>query len=118
MVRTAERAKRDVWVAHAAPNDGGVLVYGTPIRYRWNWRGLNSAVDIAAFGPRYVDYRRATMPVKDMGQTKRLDRVWMDTTPSDPTDQLASDADFYVYGANRGVTGVGEVLFKRLSPDE
>jgi hypothetical protein len=70
-----------------------------------------------AFGPEYKDYRRATVPNAEVDNIKRFDRVWMDTEPSDPTDPLAKDADFYVLSVDPGAGGVADVAFKRLSPD-
>lgn len=117
MPRFAVKAKRPVWVAAQVENEDGPLTYGRPTRYLWNWRSLNSSVDIAAFGPSYIDYRRAVAPTTEVNGVKRLDRVWLEREPTTFDDPLASDADFYVYGIAEGVLGVSEVTFKRLSPD-
>jgi len=116
MVFLAENLKRPVWVASGTMTDG-VLQFDTPVLYNWNWRTLSSSVDIMAFGPSYVDHRRAVMSNDDIDNIKRLDKVWMDVTPSDPTDVFAQDADFYILSVEVGSGGVGRVMFKRLSPD-
>jgi hypothetical protein len=95
----------------------GIRQFGTPVLYQWNWRALSSGVDILAFGPEYKDYRKAVAPNEEIDNIKRFDRVWMDTTPSDLTDPLASDADFYVLSADKGSAGHADIAFKRLSPD-
>lgn len=116
MPQFAQGLKRPVWVA-AGSTTNGVATYGTPALHQWNWRGMSTGVDMMTFGAEYMDYRRATMPNSEVVGLKRLDRVWMDSTPSNPSDPFAKDADFYVYGVNKGAGGVAEVLFKRLSND-
>ena len=116
MVSLARNTKRPVWVAsHTIVN--GVRTYGTPVLHNWNWRGLNSGADMFAFGPEYMDYRKAVTTNADVENLKRFDAVWMDTTPANPSDQLASDADFYVLGVTPGQGGVAEGTFKRMSAD-
>lgn len=110
-----EALKRPVWIAPGRM-EGGIRQYGTPVRYDWNWRALSSGADILAFGPEYKDYRKAVAPNAEVDNVHRFDRVWMDTEPSDPTDPLASDADFYVLSADKGAS-VADIAFKRLSPD-
>lgn len=111
-----ESLKRPVWVASGTATNG-VTTFGTPVLYNWGWRSLNSGVDMMTFGPEYMDYRKATPPNEEIDNIKRNDRVWMDTTPSDPTDVFAADADFYILGADKGAGGIAAVTFKRLSPD-
>jgi hypothetical protein len=112
----AENLKRPLWVAQGAM-ENGVRVYGTPVLHRWNWQPMRSDADIKAFGPAFVDYRKAVMANKELDNIKRFDRVWMDVEPSNPADPFASDADFFVYSVDKGAGGTGRVFFKRLSPD-
>lgn len=112
----SERLKRALWIAPSS-TENGVRVYGTPVLYHWNWRALSSGIDMMTFGPAYKDYRRATTTNAEIENIKQFDRVWMDTTPSDPTDILATDADFYVLSADAGAGGYAQVAFKRLSSD-
>ena len=116
MVALAENLKRPIWIAPGTETSG-VLRFGTPVLYRWNWRTLSSGVDMLTFGPAYMDYRRAITTNAEVANVKRLDRVWMDVTPNDPTDELAVDADFYVLSVDPGPGGSSVVTFKRLSPD-
>lgn len=117
MVFMAESLKRPLWVAPGTMVNG-VRRYGTPVRYNWGWHPARSDADLKAFGPQYVDYRRAIVDVSSLDNIKAFDRVWMDTEPSDPTDPLASDADFYVYGQpTAGPGGVVQVMFRKLSSD-
>ena len=117
MAFTTANLKRPVWVASGAMVDG-VRQYGTPVRYDWNWQALSSSVEIAAFGPDYMDYRKAVAPNAQLENIKRLDRVWLDHAPTDPDDPLARDADFYIRSVDKGAGGMGAVTFKRLSTDE
>lgn len=116
MVSFVEGHKRPVWVA-AGSMVGGVRRFGAPVLHHWNWRALSSSAEMMAFGPAYFDYRKAVTDNADIAGISRLDRVWMDLTPSDPTDVLATDADFYVLSADPGAAGHAEITFKRLSPD-
>lgn len=119
MVSFAENTKRPIWIASGTVVNG-VRQFSTPVLHHWNWRGLSSGVDMMTFGPEYMDYRRAVTTNDEIDGVKRLDRVWMDTTPSDLTDPLARDADFYVLSADAGSggsLGSAVVTFKRLSPD-
>lgn len=111
-----EDSKRPVWVATSSMQNG-VRRFSTPVLHNWNWRGLNTDAEMQAFGPEYVDYRQAVADASELDNLRRFDRVWMDTAPHDPTDPLAKDADFFVVGVTKGVTGGSTVLFKRLSPD-
>ena len=113
---TAEKFKRPIWIAPRTVTNG-VPEYGTPVLYNWNWGALYSSVDILAFGPSYVDYRQAITNNDEVDNIIRLDKVWLDVTPSDPTDTMAADADFYVFSVDPGAGGVAKVRFKRLSPD-
>jgi hypothetical protein len=116
MVFLAQNLKRPVWVASSAMVDG-VRCYGAPVLYHWNWRALSSSVDMMTFGPEYLDYRKAVTDNSQVDGIKRLDRVWMDSAPTDPSDPLASDADFYVLSVDKGAGGFADVTFKRLNPD-
>ncbi len=108
--------KRPVWVA-SGTMVSGVRQFGRPKLHHWNWRALSSSAEMMAFGPAYFDYRKAVTDNTDIAGIKRFDRVWMDVTPSDLTDVLASDADFYVLSADPGAGGHAEMTFKRLSTD-
>ena len=116
MVYMAANAKRRIWIAPGTM-ESGVRRFGTPVAYDWNWRSLSSDADMQAFGPDFMDYRRATPPNGEVVGLKRFDRVWMDYPPSDPTDPLAKDADYQITGVDQGAGGVALVLFKRLSAD-
>ena len=111
-----EGLKRNVWIA-SGTTVGGVRRYGAPVLHRWNWRAMASSVDMMTFGPEYRDYRRAATVNAEIAGVKRLDRVWMDTTPSNMADPLAKDADFYILSVDAGAGGYADVTFKRLSPD-
>lgn len=95
----------------------GVPQFGTPVLHNWNWRALSSTADILAFGPQYKDYRKAVCLNDDVDNIKAFDRVWLDSTPSDPTDVLAKDAEFYILSADKGAGGYADVAFKRLGTD-
>lgn len=116
MYPTAENLKRPVWIASGA-SVSGVRQFDEPVLFNWNWRSLSSNVDMMAFGPDYMDYRKAVVSNDELDNIKRLDKVWMDVTPSDSSDTLASDADFYIASVDKGAGGYGTVVFKRLSPD-
>jgi hypothetical protein len=117
MVTFAENLKSVVWVA-AGSVANGVRTFAAPVQYRLNHRSLSSAIDIMAFGPKHLDYRRATAANGDVVAIKELDRVWIGCTPHDPTDVLAADANFYVFGNTPGVGGVAQLLFKKLGGDD
>ena len=114
MVAVAERLKRSVWIATGTMS-GGVKNYSLPVLHKWNYRGLSVNVGLAAFGPEFMDYRRAVTTNAEVENLKAFDRAWLETTPFDTDDPMAGDADFYIVGANPGVSGVAEVLFKRLN---
>lgn len=116
MVGFAQTLKRSVWVASGSMVDG-IRQFDRPVEHRWSWRGLSSGADMLAFGPSYMDYRKASTMNRDVDNIKRLDKVWMDLTPADPNDPLASDADFYVSAVEKGAGGVATITFKRLSAD-
>ena len=113
----AETLKRPVWIAPSRV-ENGVRVYGTPRRYMLGWTTTSSDADIKAFGPKYVDYRAASLPVSALGDIEVFDRAWFDVTPQEPADLTASNADFFVYAVTRGSGGVARVLFRRLGSDE
>ena len=113
----AEGLKRSIWIAPAGDMENGVRKFGTPVEYEWNWRVLGSSAELMAFGPEYLDYRKAVTDNSEIANVNALDMVWMDVTPSDLTDVLASDADFYVVSADPGPGGFANVMFKRLSND-
>lgn len=112
----ADSLKVPVWIASGSVVSG-VTRYGVPTRYMLNCRMTTSAAYLAAFGPNYVDYRRAVAPNELVENIKELDRAWIGTTPSTPTDVLAKDANFYVLSASLGVGGVAQLMFKKLSKD-
>jgi hypothetical protein len=116
MVFMAETLKRPLWVAPGTIVNG-VRQYGTPVSYRWGWHHTNTDVDMKAFGPQYVDYRRAIVPNSAVDNIKVFDRAWLESEPADLTDPLASDADFFISSIERGAGGTARVMFKRLSPD-
>jgi hypothetical protein len=116
MVLFPDNLKASVWVAPGSVTNG-VRQYGTPVEYRLNVRTTNGFADIMAFGPAYTDYKRAVADNDYVSDVNALDRVWIDGTPSDPTDVFANDADFYVTAKNSGQGGICEVLFKKLSAD-
>jgi hypothetical protein len=115
MTRQAIGLKRDMWVAPRSVVNG-VARFGTPVRYSLNYTGLTRTVDIAAFGPSYMDYRRVVAPNAEIENINELDKVWFDSTPSNPADPLASDAEFYVQSKMPGHR-VGQVMFRRLTHD-
>jgi hypothetical protein len=117
MVTFAENLKSVVWVA-AGSVANGVRTFAAPVQYRLNHRSLSSAIDIMAFGPKHLDYRRATAANADVASIKELDRVWLDCAPSDSTDVLAADANYYVFANAPGVGGVAQLLFKKLGGDD
>jgi hypothetical protein len=112
----AQILKRPVWVA-SGKMVAGTRQFGRPVLHKWNWRTLSSSAEIAAFGPEYFDYRRGVTENTDIAGIKRLDRVWMDGEPSNPTDVLAKDADFYIVSVDPGAGGYADITFKRLSSD-
>lgn len=114
MVAVAERLKRSVWIATGTMS-GDVKQYSLPVLHKWNYRGLSVNVGLAAFGPEFMDYRRAVTTNAEVENLKAFDRAWLETTPSDTDDPMAGDANFYITGITRGVGGIAEVLFKRLS---
>ena len=116
MVFMAENLKRPLWIAPGEVSNG-IRQFDTPVLYNWGWRTMSSSADIMAFGPKYMDYRKAAVDNAQIDNIKRFDRVWMDVTPSDLTDTLGSDADFYILSAVPGAGGIALVTFKRLSSD-
>jgi hypothetical protein len=112
----AQTLKRSVWVAHSFI-ENGVRQYGTPVLHKWNCRGLNMGVGMMMFGPSYIDYRKVVTDNSEIVDIAQFDRAWIDKIPSDPTDTLATDANFYVFSVVPGVSGVAEISFKRLSQD-
>lgn len=112
----SESLKRRIYIASGSLVSG-VRQFDEPVPYDWNWRGLSSGAEMLAFGPSYMDYRKSAVPNEEVENIKRFDAVWMDVTPSDTTDVLASDADFYVDSVVPGAGGIAVVTFKRLTPD-
>lgn len=105
--------KDKVWVASRSVTDG-VARFGTPVEHQMNYSTTTSNADIIAFGPSYVDYRRIFVPKSKATDVKELDRVWLGIEPSDPTDPLASDANFYVQSKIEG-HHITQLLCKRVT---
>lgn len=117
MTSFAEDLKRDVWIAPASVSSAGYRIFGTPVLYRLNARITSSYADMQTFGPKFVDYRRAVCDNAYVASVHSFDRAWIETTPADPTDQLASDSDFEVIACEPGVGGTALVLFRKLMRD-
>jgi hypothetical protein len=115
MVLMAANLTRPVWIASGSVTNG-VRVFAAPVDYHLNVRGTTTALDIMAFGPSHIDYQRAVAANDYVAAIHPLDRVWLDRTPSDPTDTLAKDADYQVSTIQRGVD-VATLMFRRLSND-
>ena len=116
MVFMAESLKRTLWIAPSTIING-VRYNNPPVKYNWGWHPARSDADLKAFGPEYVNYRRAIIDASSLDNIKVFDRVWMDVTPSSMTDPLAADADFFVHSIDIGAGSVAQVMFRRLSPD-
>lgn len=116
MVSFAEDLKETVWIAPSSVVSG-VRQFGTPVAYALNCRITSSNADLIAFGPKFTDYRRAVAPNEYVATIHSFDKVWIGATPSDPTDKLASDANFEVVAREPGVGGTALVMFKKLTND-
>lgn len=105
-----------VWVAHGSVTNG-VRTFSAPVKYHLNLRSTTTALDIMAFGPSHTEYRRAVATNESIAGIRPLDRAWIDRTPTNPTDTLATDADFAVTTIQHGVGGIATILFRTLSID-
>jgi len=115
MTRQAIGLQRDMWVAPRSVVNS-VARFGTPTLYSVNHTALTSTADIAAFGPSYTEYRRVVAPNAEIENINELDKVWIHSTPSNPADLFASDADFYVQSKMAGHR-ITQLMLRRLTHD-
>lgn len=115
-MQTVEDLKRAVYIAPRSTSSG-VENFSAPVLYQINWRVMSSDAEMQAFGPSYMDYRKAVVDNSIIDSVDELDAAWMDVTPSATTDTLATDADFYVASVYKGAGGIGVIVFKRRSVD-
>lgn len=116
MVMFAENLKSTVWIAPCSVTNG-VQRFGTPVSVRVHCRELSSYTDILSYGPDYIHYRRLVAANSLLGSTNDFDRVWIEATPSDPTDVLAADATHFVQRVIVGAGGVTEVIVRKRHSD-
>jgi len=114
MVSIAEHNKRDLWIASNSVVDG-VRQFASVVKYRWNWRTTSSDYEMMTYGPSFVDYRIATVPVEETSNLKVADRIWV--TEPQTTDILGRGADFEITAIIEGIQ-VSKVIFKKLLKDD
>lgn len=116
-MRCLARNKRTLYLC-TEYQDGYISKFKKPIPIRLNYQATNSEGDLVALGMDYSKYIRIKTDLQYSNTFHAKDRVYINTKPSYPFDELCKDADYEVDSEPIVSLNVVEITLKRLSGKE
>lgn len=111
-MRTLKRDTKTLYVCKKIPNSEP-LQFEKPQMVKLNTVATTSEADIVAFGDSYKEYRRATIPIKEMSKFNEGDRVYIYVELPFVHDVLCETCDFEIKSVSDSISQA-TILFKRL----
>lgn len=80
--------KKEIYIASKIDttldeDDNEIVIYGTPIPYKFNYQPVSSSADIAEFGEKSKIIQKAVIPISYKGMFKEFDVAYLDdVTPN------------------------------------
>lgn len=113
-MRCMKRNKRSIYLC-TRYQDGLIVKYNKPQLLKLNYRATNSEGDLIALGLDFPMYVRIKTDI-NIGKTfSAHDRVYIESVPKEPFDELCKDADYEVDSDPIITLNSAEITLKRLS---
>lgn len=113
-MRCLRRNKRLIYLCNRY-QDGVIVKYNKPEELKVNYQATNSEGDLIALGLDFPMYIRLKVDIEIGKKFSAHDRVYINTNPADPFDELCKDADYEVDSDPIISLNVAEVTLKKLS---
>ncbi len=117
-MRCLKRNKRDLYLCTRYIDDNDITKYNEPIKININYQPTNSSEDLIALGEEYPMHIRIKADVKFAKIFSAGDRVYINTVPSEPFDELCKDANYEVESEPLATLNAVEITLKKLSGKE
>lgn len=99
---------------NADDDENEIFVYDKPIEYNFNYRSVSSEAELAEFGERVQEMKKAVIPIKYAGMFKSYDVAYLDGAKPDGETVYGANANYKLLPPRNG-NSVIIIYFERLT---